>query len=121
MLPQPRPSLRTVYLIDAVSLVAAALYTLAQRSPPPFVSVFVAFAPIIAVGMWFQHYLRQERVALPFDFGYLFLIGWPVLIPVFTKRLSLQNRWRFATALYALGLAPVLLTFLLDILMWLLG
>ncbi|MEO7362554.1 MAG: hypothetical protein ABI120_19645 [Gemmatimonadaceae bacterium] len=45
---------------------------------------------------------------MPFDFGYFFMLGWFILIPVIAKRLPVAHPWRLATMLYALALAPVL-------------
>ncbi len=106
MLPSPRPSLRNVLLIDATGVAVVVLYALAHRSLSTPVQIFLTFGPLVAIGMWIRQFARQTRVALPFDFGYLFLIFWPLLIPMFAKLLSPQRPWRLAIALYALGIAP---------------
>ncbi|MEO7996125.1 MAG: hypothetical protein ABI852_01705 [Gemmatimonadaceae bacterium] len=118
MLPQPRPSLTNVYLIDSVGAMAAVLYAIANRPAPPLVGIFLALAPVVAVGLWFQKFLRHAHFALPYDFGYFFMIGWPVLIPVFVRRLPTPNPWRLAAMLYVLALAPALAAFTVEVVMY---
>lgn len=117
ILPRPRPSLANLLLIDAVCSTASVVYAVAGREASPAVILFVSVAPIVAVGLWFQKYLRQQRFDLPFDFGYLFMIGWPIVIPAFVKRSQAPKLWRFAAALLAMALAPGLAGFVGSIVM----
>lgn len=104
-----RPSLFNVYLVDAIGAVFVVLYTLLDKDPPPIVSVFIVFAPMIAVGSWFHRYLLRSKVAVPYDFGFFFWLGWPVLIPVYALKVPGQRRWPLVARLFALALAPTLL------------
>lgn len=101
-----RPSLLNVYLVDAIGAVFVALYTLLDKEPPPIVGVFIVFAPMITVGTWFQRYLLRAKVAVPYDFGFFFWIGWPVVIPVYAVRMHGKRGWRLVAQLFALALFP---------------
>lgn len=120
LLPAARPPLTNVLLIDGACAAAAVLYTVVDRPMPQFVDLFVIFAPIIAVTMWFQKYLRQVHYSVPFDFGYFFMMGWLILIPAITKRSTVERPRRLALVLYGLALAPSLCATLVNILMFVL-
>ena len=54
MQPEAEIPLTTVYITAAFCAAAAALYPLAEIEPSPVLSLFVAFAPLLAVIMWLQ-------------------------------------------------------------------
>lgn len=101
-----RPSLFNVLLIVAAASVGSFVYTWADRPTPTAVDLFILGAPTLATGMWLLKYLRRLRFAIPFDFGYLLFIGWPVLILVIARRLPVANPKRFALMLYTFIVSP---------------
>jgi hypothetical protein len=110
-----RPSLFNTYLVDAIGSVFVGLYTLLDKDPPPIVSAFIVLAPMIAVGTWFHRYLRRAKVAVPYDFGFFFWLGWPVVIPLYAVRMHGRRGWRLVAQLFALALFPSVFGVLIGI------
>jgi hypothetical protein len=104
-----RPSLTNVYLVTAAAAVFPVLYALLGAEPSPAVETFGLFAPVVAVVLWFQRYLRREPIARIHDAGWLFWLGWPVLIPFYAVRLEGRRGWGLAAITIALIFAPELL------------
>jgi|GEM_PF-2516071 len=100
------PSFRYIYLVDLVCSLGAVVYSLSGQPPHPLAQMFIGVAPIITVGMWLRRYLHEAKIALPYDFGFLFLIGWPILLPVYVGKIHPEKRIKLVARLYALALAP---------------
>ena len=106
MTAETRPSLLNVYLVDAVSTAFGVLYALLNREAPPLVTLFIRFATMIAAVSWFRRYLGHAKLPLPYDWGFFFGIGWPVLIPVYAGRVNGWRGWRVVVRLFGLIVAP---------------
>lgn len=103
-----QPSLRYVYLVDLVCSIGAVAYEVSGQPASNMAALFISFAPIIAVGLWLRRYLREATVALPFDFGFFFMIGWPIVLLVYINKLHPEGRWKLVTKMYALAVAPII-------------
>ena len=103
-----QPSLTNVYLVVTAGVALAVLYAIVDRPTPALVALFIRSAPVVAVGSWFRQYLRHSQLALPFDFGFFYLIGWIVLVPIYAKRVFLKRRWRRVGKMFGLALAPTI-------------
>lgn len=109
-----RPSLTNVYLVTGAASVFPILYALLGADPPPAIELSELFAPVIAVVLWFQRYLRRQPFARAYDAGWLFWIGWPVLIPLYAVRLEGRRGWRLAAITITLIFAPQFLAALVG-------
>lgn len=104
-----------VLLIVAACSIVSFVYTYADRPTPPSMDFFMALAPIIATATWLLKYLRRLRFPMPFEFAYLFSLGWIFLIPYISKRLQIPRPRRFALMLYTLIISPGLAALLATI------
>src|SRR2546428_2919147 len=85
--------LTTVYITAAFCSVVAALYTLAEIEPSPVVTLFVAFAPLLAVIMWLQRDARSAHLSLVHDWGLFMWLAWPVLLPWYAFKTRGRRGW----------------------------
>jgi hypothetical protein len=83
-------SLRLAYTAALFSLLAAALYALAEVEPLPAVDLFLSAGPLIAVIFWLQRDARRTGIGAVHDLGYFLLLAWPVVIPWYAWK---TRRW----------------------------
>jgi hypothetical protein len=62
-----RPSRTNVYLTVGIACVFSAPYALAQQDAPSLVYWFARLGPPIAVGVWFQRFLRNAKMPLDYS------------------------------------------------------
>lgn len=101
-------SLQTAILTSAFCALAAALYQLAQVEPSPCVETFLWNAPGVAVLVWFDKDARRSRVQNVYDWAFLLLMAWPVLIPWYTLKTRGRKGWLLMLGMLALMLVPLL-------------
>ena len=74
-----------------VSSVGNTLYWLIQTTPSDLFETLCAVMPGAAIWYWFWRYLREHRLAVPFDIGFFLGVAPFVVIPVYVFR---AERWR---------------------------
>jgi hypothetical protein len=108
MTPPIRPSLTNVYLVVGTASLFLVTYALLGKEPLPIFGLFEGTAPLLAVLVWLQRYARSRRISSVYDWGLLWWLGWPVVIPLYSARLEGRRGWRLGGMLIALSAAPAL-------------
>jgi hypothetical protein len=105
-----RPSLVNVYLVAGTASVCLGASAVLDREPLPFIDMFGSWAPIVAVLIWLHGYARSRRIEWVYDWGYLFWVTWPLVLPLYAMRLEGRRRgWRLVGWLTVLSFGPGIL------------
>jgi hypothetical protein len=105
---QAGTSLRTAFVTAAFCGFVSALYVVAGAQPAPVVSVFITFAPLIAVIAWLDRDAQRCGAVARLDWGLFLWAAWPFLLPWYVFRTRGRNGWRLLLGLAALVLAPLI-------------
>jgi hypothetical protein len=115
MAPPTRPSLTNVYLVVGTASLFLVTYALLDTEPLPVFGLFVGTAPLLAVLVWLQRYARSRRIASVYDWGLLWWLAWPIVIPLYSVRLEGRRGWRLGGLLTALNAGPALVAGVLQV------
>jgi hypothetical protein len=97
-----------LYRIIAVFVGFAVAYGLLGLIPGPVMTLCLMFGPSLAVAGWLAADARRTRVAAVYDAGWLFALGWPLVIPWYSWRTRGRAGWGLAAQLCASAVAPAL-------------
>ena len=104
-------SLRTPFVTATFCGFVAALYVVADAQPSPVVSVFVTFAPLIAVIAWLDRDAQRGGAVATLDWGLFLWAAWPFLLPWYVFHTRGRRGWRLLLGLAALVLSPFIAGF----------
>jgi len=100
--------LTRLYWITAVFVAFAIAYGLLGLVPGQVMTLCLMFGPSLAVAGWLAADTRRTRVAAVYDAGWLFLLGWPLVVPWYAVRTRGRAGWGLAAQLYFTALAAPL-------------
>jgi hypothetical protein len=87
------PPLRPLYITSGVATAFVMVYTAASVQPVGLTGLFIAYAPIISLVMWLRADARARRIGVVFDWGFLALVTWPILVPWYAFRTRRRGGW----------------------------
>ena len=107
-MPDSGASMTRLYTFCAVCFAMALTYGFLGTTPNPSLATLLAVGPAIGVAMWLVRDSRRYGVANVHDAGFLFYLGWPLLVPWYVLKTRGKAGWALAARLYALALAGIL-------------
>src|SRR5512146_3459988 len=100
--------LTRLYRITAVFVAFAVAYGFLGLVPGQVMTLCLMFGPSLAVAGWLAADVRRTRVAAVYDAGWLFFLGWPLVVPWYALRTRGRAGWGLAAQLYLSAVAAPL-------------